>query len=158
MPVRRLKKTPAHLEITAFINLIVVLVPFLLSIAVFTHLAVMDLSLPAQSSTPLRDLKVNDLKLEVVIRPNAIDVSDQLGGNTAPDRFSGLRTRAVYDEIRAHGEETYPYECCGALLGTAIPNITMGDDWNVVAAVRAGNNAVAITANGEIVIAPVDSS
>ena len=48
-------------------------------------------------------------------------------------------TRAVYDEIRVHGEETYPYECCGALLGTAIPNITMGDDWNVVAAVRAGN-------------------
>jgi len=48
-------------------------------------------------------------------------------------------SRAVYDEIRAHGEETYPYECCGALLGTAIPNITMGDDWNVVAAVRAGN-------------------
>ena len=47
-------------------------------------------------------------------------------------------SRAVYDEIRAHGEETYPYECCGALLGTAIPNITMGDDWNVVAAVRAG--------------------
>ena len=30
MPARRLKKTSAHLEITAFINLIVVLVPFLL--------------------------------------------------------------------------------------------------------------------------------
>ena len=30
MPARRLKKTQAHLEITAFINLIVVLVPFLL--------------------------------------------------------------------------------------------------------------------------------
>ena len=23
----------------------------------------------------------------------------------------------VYDEIRRHGEETYPYECCGVLLG-----------------------------------------
>lgn len=23
----------------------------------------------------------------------------------------------IYDEIRRHGEETYPYECCGALLG-----------------------------------------
>ena len=44
MQARRLKKTPAHLEITAFINLIVVLVPFLLSIAVFTRLAVIDLS------------------------------------------------------------------------------------------------------------------
>ena len=50
MPARRLKKTPAHLEITAFINLIVVLVPFLLSVSVFTHLAVIDLSLPAQSN------------------------------------------------------------------------------------------------------------
>ena len=37
MRVRRLRKTPAHLEITAFINLIVVLVPFLLSTAVFTR-------------------------------------------------------------------------------------------------------------------------
>ena len=27
-------------------------------------------------------------------------------------------TRSVYDAIRAHGEETYPHECCGALLGT----------------------------------------
>ncbi len=80
MPVRRLRKTPAHLEITAFINLIVVLVPFLLSVSVFTHLAVIDLSLPAQSSEALRDLKVDDLKLEVVIRPEAVDVSDKLGG------------------------------------------------------------------------------
>ena len=27
-------------------------------------------------------------------------------------------TKAVYDAIRAHGEETYPHECCGALLGS----------------------------------------
>ena len=26
-------------------------------------------------------------------------------------------TRAVYEAIRVHGEETYPHECCGALLG-----------------------------------------
>jgi len=25
--------------------------------------------------------------------------------------------RAVYDSLRRHGEETYPYECCGVLLG-----------------------------------------
>jgi len=81
MPVRRLKKTPASLEITAFINLIVVLVPFLLSIAVFTHLAVIDLSLPAQSSERLEKLDPNKpLKLEVVVRPEAIEVSDRIGG------------------------------------------------------------------------------
>lgn len=25
---------------------------------------------------------------------------------------------ADYDSLRRHGEETYPYECCGALLGS----------------------------------------
>ena len=80
MKVRRLRKEPAHLEITAFINLIVVLVPFLLSTAVFTRLAVMDLTLPAQSNNKLEQLKGNDLKLEVVIRPEALEVGDRIGG------------------------------------------------------------------------------
>jgi proteasome lid subunit RPN8/RPN11 len=26
----------------------------------------------------------------------------------------------VYEEIRSHGERTYPYECCGVLLGDAV--------------------------------------
>jgi len=43
-------------------------------------------------------------------------------------------TRAVYEAIRAHGEETYPHECCGALLGRPTP-----DGWQIEAAVRAGN-------------------
>jgi len=79
MRVRRLRKTAAHLEITAFINLIVVLVPFLLSTAVFTRLAVIDLSLPAQSSG-VEQLKENNLQLEVVLRPDAIDIGDRIGG------------------------------------------------------------------------------
>ena len=79
MRVRRLRKEAAHLEVTAFINLIVVLVPFLLSTAVFTRLAVIDLSLPAQSSG-VEQLKVEDLKLEIVIRPEGLDVGDRIGG------------------------------------------------------------------------------
>ena len=51
-----------RLEVTAFINLIVVLVPFLLSTAVFTRLAVMDLSLPAQSNNSSNNSKANDLQ------------------------------------------------------------------------------------------------
>jgi proteasome lid subunit RPN8/RPN11 len=43
-------------------------------------------------------------------------------------------TEGVYQAIRQHGEETYPHECCGALLGEAEGAA------NVVAqAVRAGN-------------------
>lgn len=80
MKHRRLRKETAHLEITAFINLIVVLVPFLLSTAVFTRLAVIDLSLPAQSSSALEQLKVDNLQLEIVVRAEALEVGDRLGG------------------------------------------------------------------------------
>ncbi len=42
--------------------------------------------------------------------------------------------QATYDRLRAHGEETYPHECCGVLLGRAEGGA------NVVAdAVPAGN-------------------
>jgi len=79
MPVRRPRKHAVHLEVTAFINVIVVLVPFLLSTAVFSHLAVLELSLPAKNSG-VEQLKVNDLKLEVVIRSDALEVGDRIGG------------------------------------------------------------------------------
>ena len=42
--------------------------------------------------------------------------------------------QATYDELRAHGEETYPHECCGVLLGRAEGGTNI-----VVDAVRAGN-------------------
>src|SRR5438094_2713991 len=48
-----------------------------------------------------------------------------------PDRRLSLAS-AFEDEIRRHGEETYPHECCGALVGrgnrveaaVALPNTT----------------------------------
>src|ERR1700759_2756638 len=42
--------------------------------------------------------------------------------------------QAEYDAIRAHGEETYPHECCGVLLGHATEN---GNAVSEI--VRAGN-------------------
>jgi proteasome lid subunit RPN8/RPN11 len=39
-----------------------------------------------------------------------------------------------YAALRAHGEETYPHECCGVLLGNAAP-----DGNHVRQIVRAGN-------------------
>ncbi|MGA2571416.1 MAG: M67 family metallopeptidase [Terracidiphilus sp.] len=50
--------------------------------------------------------------------------------------MSELRvTKAVYEAIRAHGEETYPHECCGALLGRSAAE----GGWRIEAAVKAGN-------------------
>jgi proteasome lid subunit RPN8/RPN11 len=45
-----------------------------------------------------------------------------------------LLTRTVFEAIRTHGEETYPHECCGALLGR-----TTANGWRIEAAVKADN-------------------
>jgi len=97
MRARRLRKHAAHLEVTAFINVIVVLVPFLLSTAVFTRLSVIELTLPAPSSSAVEQLKVEDLKLEVVIRPASLDVGDRIGGliQSIPSNAKGYDTAAL---------------------------------------------------------------
>jgi biopolymer transport protein ExbD len=96
MRARRIRKHSAELDVTAFINLIVVLVPFLLSTAVFTRLSVIELSLPAQTSG-VEQLKVDELKLEVVIRPDALEVGDKIGGLIAriPNQAQGYDTAAL---------------------------------------------------------------
>ena len=49
--------------------------------------------------------------------------------------MSVLRIAApVYEAIRAHGEETYPHECCGALLGHQ-----NAQGWRIESSVKAGN-------------------
>jgi proteasome lid subunit RPN8/RPN11 len=42
--------------------------------------------------------------------------------------------KAVFEALRAHGEEMYPHECCGALLGRPFPQ-----GWQIESAVRADN-------------------
>lgn len=58
--------------------------------------------------------------------------------------------RAVYESIRAHGKETYPYECCGALVGR---HTVAG--WLVESAVRAGNMRTD-SAHNRYQIAPIE--
>jgi proteasome lid subunit RPN8/RPN11 len=46
-------------------------------------------------------------------------------------------SQSHYDSLRQHGEETYPYECCGVLLGQ------MDGDTRVVTSVaRCGNTRI----------------
>jgi proteasome lid subunit RPN8/RPN11 len=43
-------------------------------------------------------------------------------------------TEQIYNAIRHHGEEIYPHECCGVLLGRSADSVNV-----VEVAVRAGN-------------------
>jgi len=57
---------------------------------------------------------------------------------------------AIFESIRAHGERTYPYECCGALLGKSSPQ-----GWQVAVAVPAAN-ARTDSARNRYEIAPLE--
>jgi biopolymer transport protein ExbD len=63
-----------ELNVTAFMNLMVVLVPFLLLAAVFSRLTILQLNLPGEA-TPAT--QTSQLQLEVIVRKDRIDVADR---------------------------------------------------------------------------------
>ena len=73
---RRLHRESEELNITAFMNLMVILVPFLLITAVFSRLAILELNIPSLDAADNEDKQEKLLELEVVVRESAIEVQD----------------------------------------------------------------------------------
>jgi biopolymer transport protein ExbD len=71
---RRRVKEPADLDMTTFLNLMVVLVPFLLITAVFSRITIVELSLPtaAGGAAP----KPAGFRMEVIVREAGLEISN----------------------------------------------------------------------------------
>jgi len=67
-----------EINITAFMNLMVILVPFLLMTAVFSRITILELNLPAASAQSQQDKQ--EFRLEVIVRKDSIEVGDLTGG------------------------------------------------------------------------------
>lgn len=90
-------KEAQELNITAFMNLMVILVPFLLITAVFSRMTILELNLPGLQGKQAQDKKIK-LSLELVLKNNGFDIEDaNLGlikhfdrrpGNTHWEEFS----------------------------------------------------------------------
>ena len=76
---RRHNTAGTELNITAFMNLMVILVPFLLMTAVFSRLAILELNLPG-SSTENVDPQEQVFQLEIIVRKDKIEVGDRNQG------------------------------------------------------------------------------
>lgn len=73
-PRYRKHKDPPDLDITSFLNLMVVLVPFLLITAVFSRIAILHLNLPTGGgSAEATERKVT---IEVIVRKDLIEIGD----------------------------------------------------------------------------------
>jgi len=78
--VRRARRDVPELDITAFMNLMVVLVPFLLLSAVFSHLAILELNLPPDNQQQADKKQKKERNFEVIVRKDSLVVADTLGG------------------------------------------------------------------------------
>ena len=63
-----------ELDVTVFLNLMVVLIPFLLLTAVFTRITIQELNLPTQAGDAAPPTP--QLTLEVIVRRNALEIGD----------------------------------------------------------------------------------
>ncbi len=102
----RHKHPAAELNITAFMNLMVVLVPFLLMSAVFSHITILDLNLPPPGSAADKDQKNPPFELRVTIRKGALILSDNKGGlikrrARTPDGHNYALLKKVLKQVKA---------------------------------------------------------
>ena len=105
-----------ELNITAFMNLMVILVPFLLITAVFSRLAILELNLPGSSTEPVEP-QDQVFQLEVIVRADKIEVGDRNQGllGIYPNTDDGYDYEAVGDKL-VELKERYPDKTDASIL------------------------------------------
>ena len=106
----------AELNITAFMNLMVILVPFLLITAVFSRLAILELNLPGSSNEPVEQQE-QVFQLEIIVRSNKIEVGDRNQGllGIYPNTEDGYDYAALSVKL-SQLKKRYPAKTDAAIL------------------------------------------
>jgi biopolymer transport protein ExbD len=114
---RRANQETAELNITAFMNLMVILVPFLLITAVFSRLAVLELNLPGSSTEPVEPQE-QTFQLEVIVRKDKIEIGDRNQGllGVYPNTEEGEYDYDALSEKLSQLKERYPTKTDASIL------------------------------------------
>jgi biopolymer transport protein ExbD len=114
--LRRAGKHEAEdINITAFMNLMVILVPFLLMTAVFSRITILELNLPAGTAQEPQAKQRFDL--EITVRASGIEVGDRQGGliRRIPPTASG-QNLAQLSELLQQIKARFPDKLDATLL------------------------------------------
>jgi biopolymer transport protein ExbD len=112
-------KEEVELNITAFLNLMVVLVPFLLITAVFSRMAVVELNLPSSSSGPPSEI---GFRPEIIVRDLGLEITNGRQIIAAIPKVEGeydLATLATY--MRSLKEDYAEVDSASVLVEPQIP-------------------------------------
>lgn len=104
---RKKGEQPQELDVTTFLNLMVVLIPFLLVTAVFSKITIQELNLPAQAAggaTPDKPL----VTIEVMVRKNGLEIGDGKFIHTTIPKKDGKYDLAKLSEELSGLKDRYP--------------------------------------------------
>ena len=99
---RRHKKTRevhTELNITAFMNLMVVLIPFLLITAVFSEVTILKLNLPGSAQTEEQTEDRLSMHLEVIIRKSKLVLAERTAGVISEISFQDAAIEGTDDKV-----------------------------------------------------------
>ena len=100
----------AELNITAFLNLMVILVPFLLITAVFSKMTVIELNLPALDSKADAQEAI-DLQLQLFVKNDGFDIRDaNLGSIQYFNRSQGDTDWQAFSNVLVEIKSRFPEE------------------------------------------------
>ena len=103
---RKKHETP-DLDITTFLNLMVVLIPFLLISAVFSRVAIMELSVPTVGAPGVAAGKQN-ITIEVIIRDLGLEIANGSRVVAAIPKKNGQYDMARLSEMLRRLKAQYP--------------------------------------------------
>jgi len=102
---KRMVETP-ELNITSFLNLMVVLIPFLLISAVFSRITIMELSVPTSAGGAI-STKPN-FAIEVIVRKNGFEIANGSSVEAAIPKKEGQYDMALLSEMLLRLKARYP--------------------------------------------------
>ena len=111
---RRTKQPAYEIDVTTFLNLMVVLIPFLLITAVFSRLTIVELNLPSSAAAPTS--ADNSFTPEVIVREAGIEISNGkqiIATIPKKDEDFDLDTLSEY---MVELKQTYPSQDTAAVL------------------------------------------
>jgi biopolymer transport protein ExbD len=128
---RRHQETP-EMDMTTFLNLMVVLIPFLLITAVFSRITIMELDLPTAAGGPAADKP--EVTIEVIVRRDGLQIADGRSVAVSLPKVDGQYDLAKLSEYLMRLKRTYVDKEDATVL--VEPDIAYEDMIRVMDAVR----------------------
>lgn len=117
---KRRTKDAHELDVTTFLNLMVVLVPFLLITAVFSRLSIVELNLPSTAGGPSSD--ADTFRVEVIVRDEGIEISNGTAIIASMPKVDDEYDLATLSDFIIALKEDYPaHDAASVLMESHIP-------------------------------------